>query len=415
MPHPCVLCRGWTRSPTGLLWAKAVVSGRLEPVTRPDPMYHPLDVARSDPLDAAGFGSWVNLEVLQLPCGLADQDVCTVVLRQHTRLVVEEALRHLSTASRSAKARGPAVLVTGSPGIGKSYSFIPALVRGLARGHAGSVPPAIVVEDRGQGMVVKLRLGASGAITSAHRISVGDFRPDSDPDLRLNTTVYIVDPTSRNGILSSSPVNVAARVVVVCSPNSDHFKDFMKRRPAPHSLYMEPWSLYELVAARPYIDPSVAVDTVVERWWEQGGNPRNVLCTPLIFEAAQNRTEHAIEGFPGSVLERLLHRPHTIRLEEKEVSAPNSAVVAYASAPPFTTPRGVFISNSVLKAVARMYYLNAFHLIDNAAPSERRGIVANTFQEIACEVLAGKCAFSVAAVALCELRAFCCYCVVLVW
>ena len=233
MPHPCVLCRGWTRSPTGLLWAKAVVSGRLEPVTRPDPMYHPLDVARSDPLDAAGWGSWVNLEVLQLPCGLDVGQKRAVVLRQHTWLVVEEALRHLSHIPALGIDQGPAVLVTGSPGIGKSYSFIPALVRGLARGHAGSVPPAIVVEDRGRGVVVKLRLGASGAITSAHRIDLPDFRPTSDPDLRLNTTVYIVDPTSRNGILSSSPVDVAARVVVVCSPNSDHFKDFMKRNPPP--------------------------------------------------------------------------------------------------------------------------------------------------------------------------------------
>ena len=378
-------------------------------------MYHPLDVARSDPLDAAGWGSWVNLEVLQLPCGLDVGQKRAVVLRQHTRLVVEEALRHLSHIPALGIDQGPAVLVTGSPGIGKSYSFIPALVRGLARGHAGSVPPAIVVEDRGQGVVVKLRLGASGAITSAHRISVLRFEPDSDPDLRLNTTVYIVDPTSRNGILSSSPVNVTARVVVVCSPNSDHFKDFMKRDPPPHSLYMEPWSLYELVAARPYINPSVAVDTVVERWWEQGGNPRNVLRTPDIFKVAQRRTKDKISSLPQHVLEKLLCDPESIQLEEKEVSAPNSAVVAYASAPPFTAPRGVFISNSVLKAVARKYYLNAFHLIDNAAPSERRGIVANTFQEIACEVLAGKCAFSVAAVALCELRAFCCYCVVLVW
>ncbi len=57
------------------------------------------------------------------------------------------------------------------------------------------------------------------------------------------------------------------------------------------------------------------------------------------------------------MLDDLLCLPDTIVLEEKEKSAPNSAVVAYASKHPFTEPSGVFISNSVLtlpvmKAVA---------------------------------------------------------------
>jgi hypothetical protein len=59
------------------------------------------------------------------------------------------------------------------------------------------------------------------------------------------------------------------------------FKEFEKRVPSPHPLYiMETWSLYELLAARPHIDAaaSVSQETVVERWMAQGGNPINVLC-----------------------------------------------------------------------------------------------------------------------------------------
>jgi hypothetical protein len=314
--------------------------------------------------------------------------------------VVQEALRHLGKIIHPGE--GPAVLVTGSPGIGKSYSFIPALVRGLAEGGAGPVPPVIIIEDRALRTVVKLRLNGGGAVTSADRISLRDFDQASDPDLRLGTTVYIVDPTSTNNT-GGSPPDVAARTVVVSSPNSSHFKDFRKRRPSPHPLYMEPWSLYELLAARVHINPSVSQGTVVERWMAQGGNPRNVLRTLDVFKDAQRRTQYVIENLSEHVLQNLLTAPESIRLEEKDLSAPNSAVVAYTSKAPFTEPRGVFISDSVLRAVAHMFYSRVFHWIDTATPGERRGTAADAFQAIACEVLAGNCEFQVVALRVGEL------------
>jgi hypothetical protein len=314
--------------------------------------------------------------------------------------VVQEALLHLADITYPGD--GPAVLVSGSPGIGKSYSFIPALVRGLAEGVVGPVPPVIIIEDRFLGLVVKLRLHACGAVTSAHRIDLADFRPASDPDLRVDTTVYIVDPTSTN-ITGGSPSDVAARTVVVCSPNSSHFKDFRKREQSPHPLYMEPWTLYELLAARVYLNPLMHQETVVERWMAQGGNPRNVLRTLHDFTDAQRRTESKIKTLPDDVLENLITAPESIRLEEGDGTAPNSAVVAYTSKHPFTKPCGVFISDSVLRAVAHMFYSRVFHWINNAPPSDCRGTAADAFQAIACEVLAGKCAFQVVALRMSEL------------
>jgi hypothetical protein len=260
----------------------------------------------------------------------------------------------------------------------------------------------IIIEDRFLRTVVKLRLNGRGAVTSAHRIDLADFRPASDPDLRLGTTVYIVDPTSTN-ITEGSPTNVAARTVVVSSPNSSHFKDFEKRRPSPHPLFMEPWTLYELLAARVHIDPSVPQETVVERWMAQGGNPRHVLCEKSDFAKAQRRTESKIKTLPDVVLENLITAPESIRLEEGDESAPNSAVVAYTSVHPFTEPCGVFISDSVLRAVAHMFYSRVFHWINNARPSDCRGTASDAFQAIACEVLAGKCQFQVAALRMGEL------------
>ena len=274
-----------------------MVSGPVERVPSPGPAFHPLNITRSAPLEPDQLAGWEDLELLQLPCGWTDNDEQTVVLRHHTRQVVQEALLHLAAVLPPGKSRGAAVLVSGSPGIGKSFSFIPALVRGLAQGRGGPVPPVIIIEDRFLRTVVKLRLNGRGAVTSAHRISLAHFEPASDPDLRLGTTVYIVDPTSTN-ITGGSPTNVAARTVVVSSPNSSHFKDFEKRRPSPHPLFMEPWTLYELLAARVHIDPSVPQETVVERWMAQGGNPRHVLCEKSDFAKAQRRTESKIETLP---------------------------------------------------------------------------------------------------------------------
>jgi hypothetical protein len=135
----------------------------------------------------------------------------------------------------------------------------------------------------------------------------------------------------------------------------------------------------------------------------QGGNPRNVLCTLEDFEDAQRRTESKIKTLPDHVLQNLLTAPESIRLEEKDLSAPNSAVVAYASKHPFTKPCGVFISDSVLRAVAHMFYSRVFHWIDTATPGERRGTAADAFQAIACEVLAGNCEFQVVALCVGEL------------
>jgi hypothetical protein len=379
-----------------------VVVGPVQRVPFPGLAYHPLDTARSAALEPDQVRGWQDLELLQLPCGFTDNDEQTVVLREHTRLVVAEALNHLAAVPPPGKSRGAAVLVTGSPGIGKSYSFIPALVRGLAQGLGGPVPPAIIIEDRAVLTVFKLRLNGHGAVTSADRIDLEDFRAASDPDLQLNTTVYIVDPTSTNGT-AGSPGNVVARTVVVSSPNSSHFKEFRKREPPPHVLYMEPWSLYELLAARVHINDSVSPEIVVERWMAQGGNPRNVLRTLGVFTDAQRRTEYKIDTLPEHVLKILLGAPETIRLEEGDETAPNSAVVAYTSKHPFTKPCGVFISNSVLRAVACQFYGRVFRWIDDAGAGDRRGAAADAFQAIACKLLAGNCEFHVVALDVGEL------------
>ena len=126
-----------------------------------------------------------------------------------------------------------------------------------------------------------------------------------EPALQDPSTVYIVDPTSVGGSRVGSPADVIARTVVIAPPNSDHYKDFKKRRPSPLSLYLEHWTLEELLAARPYISPDVTEQEVVERWLQQGGNPRVVLRTADSFMKAVNRTATRLGVMPLDTLRRV--------------------------------------------------------------------------------------------------------------
>ncbi len=84
------------------------------------------------------------MSALQLPSSLTDPAPMSIILRQHTLDVNSVALKHLTLKGAG---KGPAVLITGPPGIGKSMSSLPALVRGLALGQAGplAAPPVIII------------------------------------------------------------------------------------------------------------------------------------------------------------------------------------------------------------------------------------------------------------------------------
>ena len=226
------------------------------------------------------------------------------------------ALKHLTLKGAG---KGPAVLITGPPGIGKSMSSLPALVRGLALGHAGLAPPppVIIIELRQLNTVLKLTFNVdpttrnATVITSGQIVPIEAFHAAIEPALQDPSTVYIGDPTSVGGSRVGSPADVIARTVVIAPhPNSDHYnlKDFKKRRPSPLSLYLEHWTLEELLAARPYINPNVTEREVVERWLQQGGGATPGLCfvrQTACFMKAVNRTATRLGVMPLDTLKRV--------------------------------------------------------------------------------------------------------------
>jgi len=341
--------------------------------------------------EAGQHAGWRGMSMLQLPSSLTDLDPMNVILRQHTLDVNDVALKHLTLKGAG---KGPAVLITGSPGIGKSMSSLPALVRGLALGQAGPAPPVIIIELRQLSRVFKLTFnvdpasGIATGVASAESIHISKFLDSDEPALQDPSTVYIVDPTSRGGSMVGSPADVRARTVVIASPNSDHYKDFEKRRPSPLSLYLEHWTLEEVLAARPYISRDVTEQEVVERWQQQGGNPRVVFDTADSFMKAREKTNIRLGVMPQEVLRRIYLKTGSLQLEEKGDKDPNSAVVTYVrSSPPFNAPTVGFLSNAVRRLVGAYNAEGVLALLHRATPSARSAMALD-FEAVAIKLIA---------------------------
>lgn len=122
--------------------------------------------------EAGQHAGWRGMSALQvqLPSSLTDPDPMNIILRHHTLDVNSVALKHLTLKGAG---KGPAVLITGSPGIGKSMSSLPALVRGLALGQAGPAPPVIIIELRQLHTVLKLTFKVDPTTRSATGITSG--------------------------------------------------------------------------------------------------------------------------------------------------------------------------------------------------------------------------------------------------
>ena len=163
---------------------------------------------------------------------------------------------------------------------------------------------------------------------------------------------------------------MAARTVVIASPNSVHFKDFRKRDPPPVSLFVKAWTLEELLAALPFVNPALKVGVLVERWRQQGGNPRAVFKAHA-YDAAVARTNGWVGKLSRDVLRRIYSGVAGEEIEEKDVNSPNSSVATYVHCePPFNKPIIGFISKAVQQAVESAVPESTLRQVKHALPEE---------------------------------------------
>ncbi len=363
----------------------------------------------------ATMPKWEGMHFVKLPNSLSrDLTPLVVVFRKHVVNVVKEVLACLMA--------GDCVLVSGSPGVGKSVSLLPCLVRGLVEGGGGRPPSVIIIYDQGLGAVVKLRFsvtesskapcGFISTLTSSDRISTRDYDPLTDPDLSDGKdTVLIVDPSNTAAALPGSLSSAPVRTVFVASPNSDHFTDFKKQQD-PMPVFVKHWTLQELRAALKYIgdnmtpinpdwteqDKLAAWEQVaVHRWLRQGGNPRAVLRRAETFDDLEETTDAWAGDMDAGVLHRILENPIGVPLDATLKYMANSALVTYCeSKHPFRLKNTVvvFKSDSVVERIAAKFFSTMMTHI-RLASCEQRTSCGHLFERLALWAVRGGNTFEV--------------------
>ncbi|GIM10191.1 hypothetical protein Vretimale_13944 [Volvox reticuliferus] len=211
-------------------------------------------------------------------------------------------------------------LITGTPGIGKSY-FAVVLMIWLVKEKDVST---IVYQFEGK----RYLFTAKGADLNVEVGSIMDF----NTELRDPTAWWIVD--------MAVPTLEAANTVLLSSPARERYKEFLKLRGAT-ALYMPIWTDEEIEKCRLQLYPSLddaMVRTLMSKW---GNIPRYVL-EKAMDEVAQSSLDDAITtckwedimaciGMPdsaGDASHKLVHLEVVGDQYNKKVMMPASQYVA---------------------------------------------------------------------------------------
>lgn len=198
-------------------------------------------------------------EAVLLPEGLSwpAMDPSRVLLTRHWSKELFEEI--LAFKERTPGAKG--VLVTGNPGIGKSWFLCDCLWR-LAQ-----MKRTVFYEHYGMGMAWLFL--SNGHVVQFDLESYFSY----PPELQSPDTFYFFDPAD------SSPrtprLGIPAFTIVASSPNPVHYKQFFKQQ-AIARYYMPCWSLDELHSVLPHF-PGITEQLLAERFAKFGGIPRYVL------------------------------------------------------------------------------------------------------------------------------------------
>ena len=163
------------------------------------------------------------------------------------------------------------VAMLGIPGIGKSRS----LALGLWYLVSGERPewiktPEAIVYEAWEGLKVFIFTNKDGD-WKAQSMALEDWKPGSCEHLQVEHNWYLVDTYGKE-----TTGKLPAKTVKACSPDREHYTDFVKSGGA--CVYVEAWKKAELeLAYVHFAQPPVDKDTVLRRFQDVGGNLRALL------------------------------------------------------------------------------------------------------------------------------------------
>ncbi|CAJ1428717.1 unnamed protein product, partial [Effrenium voratum] len=164
------------------------------------------------------------------------------------------------------------VAMLGTPGIGKSRSLALGLWH-LVSGHRPDwikEPEAIVFEAR-EGLKVFIFSKNEDGRWKGHSLPIGKWDASDCEHLQNSDNWYLVDTYGKE-----TTGKLPAKTVKACSPDREHYTDFVKSGGA--CVYVEQWKKAELeLAYVHFAQPPVDKDTVLRRFQYVGGNLRALL------------------------------------------------------------------------------------------------------------------------------------------
>ena len=167
------------------------------------------------------------------------------------------------------------VVITGNPGIGKSWSLCYFLME-LAKEEK---PRTVVFESVALDKMWVFRSDGTTSVIDGPRTQT------HPPEFDDPHTVYLFDTA---GDAPREPLQVNAYTVVASSPNRANYKQFHKR--VRSKIYLPCWSLDELKCVLEFF-PHITDKVLDERFLQFGGIPRYVLPPPDDLAAGVSEIE----------------------------------------------------------------------------------------------------------------------------
>jgi hypothetical protein len=285
-----------------------------------------------------------------------------IITRDCQRALWKEALRIMKDKTDS----HDHILVTGSPGIGKSRSMAFFLRLLLEKGET----VVYHAEKENKFILFKPKLKEGGGEDEGNVVyeamEASDVSPSKIEELKNPDNFYLIDPSET----MNDPVEVEAHSLMVSSPKLERYKGFADKRPGQTTkLYMPDAEKAEVVAMRSILAPKTT-EKDVEGWFHDfGGRLRTV------FASAEDR-EGEVKSIINTVRNMDLKLLRSLILNEvddleapssRKRGVPMSNICGYTSIAPFTKSNRkiILISELVEEKLFDAYGQNLWDMYDS--------------------------------------------------
>jgi hypothetical protein len=210
----------------------------------------------------------------------ADTAVFSLVTRPLSRGVVADCFRSARSSSNAA--------ITGSPGIGKSWTLLYALQQALLHENAC----VVLVPMKLGGAFLCVRANSNIYVWTTREKDVATI----STFLLLSDALFLLDPRDvKNEDTKYSTVH-PCMLILAASNNDKHFQDLSKQE-GQRFRYLGPWTTNELTVALPYMvkdlvfDVNQAID-----WAAVVGNLPRYLRTRALYETRKTQTDATLRN-----------------------------------------------------------------------------------------------------------------------